>query len=190
MDVDGYPTVYAASGVPLTLTAVVATNTENDRLTYRWSFGDGSPPLSPRDDPFVTHTYDSSGGLVYRATLAVTDGVHRPILYEFEVVLDGASPGPKTETWDVTTTAPSSFTITFQNNSGSLFGFTSEGGLAMGIESMGVILWIDALMDPSGTTNWGTGNTYFGNIDREAGTMFGVVIGPLGGFFTFDGIKR
>ncbi len=190
VDVDGFPTVSAASGEPLTLTAVVATNVENDRLTYRWSFGDGSPLTSPSDAPSVTHTYDGVAGLVYHATLSVTDGVHRPNFYEFEVVLDGASPGPRPETWDVTTTAPSSFTITFQNNSGSLFGVTPEGGMAMGIESMGVIYWIDILMDPTGTSIWGTGNIYFGNINHEAGKMTGIVVGTQGGVFTFDGTKR
>jgi hypothetical protein len=62
--------------------------------------------------------------------------------------------------------------------------------MAIGIESMGVIYWIDILMDPSGTTIWGVGNTYFGNIHREAGTMSGIVLGTQGGVFTFDGTKR
>jgi predicted CXXCH cytochrome family protein len=189
-DIGGVPTVFGASGGPLSLTAVVLTNHENDRLTYRWSFGDGTGLTSPSEDPTITHTYDSASGLVYQATLQVTDGIHRPIFYEFEVVLDGTTPGPRPDTWDVTTAEPSQFTITFQDFSGSLYGVTPEGGMAVGVETDSVIFWVEVLFDATGTTIWGFGNTYFGTVNRAAGTMSGLVIQPTGATFTFDARRR
>ncbi len=189
-DVNGVPTVAAASGQPLTLTAVVQTNQEDDPLTYRWLFGDGTQWTPASGNPTITHTYDGASGLVYQATLQVTDGIHRPIFYAFEVVLDGAGPGPGPDTWDVTTTKPDDFTITFQNFSGSLYGVTPDGGMAVGIETGSVIYWLEVLFDPTGTAILGFGNTYFGTVNRQAGTMFGIVIEPSGATLTFDAVKR
>ncbi|MFV1964643.1 MAG: cytochrome c3 family protein [Pirellulaceae bacterium] len=45
-----------------------------------------------------------------------------------------------------------------------------SSSMGLGIELSGVIFWMDI-----------TGNIFFGNIDRTAGTMSGVVFGPSGG---------
>ncbi|MHC4401234.1 MAG: hypothetical protein ACYTG0_16295 [Planctomycetota bacterium] len=50
------------------------------------------------------------------------------------------------------------------------------------------IFWMDVWMDLSGNVFWGTGDTYFGNIDREAGTMSGIVFEEEGGVLAFSGI--
>ena len=61
--------------------------------------------------------------------------------------------------------------------------------LAFGIEFSGVIFWMDIWMDLSGNVFWGTGDIYFGNISRAAGTMSGVVFDDSGGVATFTATK-
>ena len=56
-----------------------------------------------------------------------------------------------------------------------------------GIELVGVIFWMDLWMDLSQNAFWGTGDQYFGNIDRNAGTMAGVVLDDEGGVTSFLG---
>ncbi len=100
-------------------------------------------------------------------------------------------------TWnDVGQTDPKeAFGITFENHSVAFLAVRDDGvnppSLGIGIEFVGVIFWMDIWMnmwaDESGNVYWGTGNTYFGNIDRAAGTMSGVVFDNLGGFATFYG---
>ncbi|MEO1271816.1 MAG: PKD domain-containing protein, partial [Myxococcota bacterium] len=43
----------------------------NDAITYRWDFGDGSPPLVDEEATEVTHTYGDNG--TYDVVLTVTD---------------------------------------------------------------------------------------------------------------------
>ena len=97
--------------------------------------------------------------------------------------------------WNVTTTAtqPEAFTITIQEYGGSLVLTKDDGvnrpSLAFGIEFTGVIFWMDIWMDISGNVFWGTGDIYFGNISRTAGTMSGVVFEDTGGVATFTATK-
>ena len=59
--------------------------------------------------------------------------------------------------------------------------------LALGIEFDGVIFWMDIWIDLSGSASWGAGDLFFGNIDRDAGTMQGIVIDPASAISTFTG---
>jgi len=163
------------------------TDPDGDPLAFGWSFGDGSQVVMPSHKPKIDHTYDASG--IYNAALSVTDGVNPPDLVTFDVAID-AAPVEEPDTWNVTTghPAPENFDITFENRSGSLVGVKDDGGLAFGIEYVGVIYWMELWMDLTGNAYWGTGDIYFGNIDREAGTMTGVVFDEEGAF-TFSGTK-
>ena len=62
-----------------------------------------------------------------------------------------------------------------------------DASLSLGVEFVGVIFWMDMWMDLSGNAFWGTGDMYFGNINRNAGTMVGVVFDDAGGVATFTG---
>ncbi len=53
-----------------------------------------------------------------------------------------------------------------------------------------MIFWMDLWMDLSGDSYWGTGDTYFGNIDRDTGTMSGVKFGVDGNVDTFTGSRQ
>jgi len=59
--------------------------------------------------------------------------------------------------------------------------------LALGIQIASVIFWMDIWMDLSGNVFWGTGDVYFGNVNRAAGTMSGLVLDSDGGVATFGG---
>lgn len=189
VDVGGIPTVKGSAGQPLTMTAVVATNTEQDPLEYSWSFGDGSPGQATDGDPTVTHTYASeSGGLPYPATVWVSDGVNPPTEHRFQVEIEGGATAA--DTWDVVTAEPDEFAITLEVHQGSLLGFKDNGDLAIGLELARSIYWIELWVDLTGTASWGIGNSYFGTIDRAAGEITGVVLQPDGGIYTFQATAR
>ena len=67
------------AGAAVTFTATVV-EPGDDRLTFVWDFGDGSPPVTRRDRRDVRHAYDADGA--YRLTLTVTDGDDGEDTYE------------------------------------------------------------------------------------------------------------
>jgi predicted CXXCH cytochrome family protein len=189
IDVDGIPTVYATLGKSLSLSPVVATNQEGDALEFEWIFGDGSSAKSTSDDATVSHTYSAlPESSAYSARLRVTDGVNLPVEHEFEVVVE--DDGTVADTWDIRTTEPRNFSATFELRVGSLFGFTEQGDYLIGGELMGTIYWTELWLDFSDGFSWGMRANYFGNIDRQAGTMEGVVIALDGSVYSFTGSAR
>jgi hypothetical protein len=176
------------AGQAVTFDASAIRDPEGDPVAYEWSFGDGSPAQLPSHNPKTAHTYGEIG--TYTATLAVTDGVNAPQHVQITVTIGAAAPTPVADRWNVTTTEPSSFTITFETHSGSLVGIRDGRVLSLGIEYSGVIFWMELWMDASGNAYWGTGDMYFGNINRRRGTMSGVVFDEAGAVLTFSGIKN
>ena len=187
----GNPTIYGTVDQLIDLVAVVATNTEGDPLAYQWSFGDDSTPPMPSHDPATSHTYLDymyRGAPVYKASVAVTDGVNAPIFTEFDVVISRADEEHAEDTWTVTPSSDAEFDITFENHSGSLVGWTDDGDLAFGIEFVGVIFWMEMWMDLDGNVFWGTGDMFFGNVQRgDPGSMDGVLFKEDGSVQTFTG---
>jgi predicted CXXCH cytochrome family protein len=174
-------------GQAVTFDASHIIDPEGKPVAYEWSFGDGTLARFPDHQPITTHTYDDFG--TYQAALAVTDGVNPPVVVQFDVNVAPRTEEPVADAWIVDTSEPRSFMITFQNHSGSLVGWTDDGTLSFGVELVGVIFWMDLWMDLSGNVFWGAGSMYFGNIDRIAGTMSGVVFDDTGGVATFTGTR-
>ncbi len=179
------PALAGTVGQAVSFDASGITDPEDDPIAHQWMFGDGSQSQMPSHTSTTTHTYDAAG--TYRAALSVTDGVNPPQTVEFDVVIADVVRPPGTDRWAITTTHPTPevFNITFEDRDGSLVGTRDDGTLSFGIEFVGVIFWMDLWMDLTGNAYWGTGDMYFGNIDRDAGTMTGVVFGNDGGVFTF-----
>jgi hypothetical protein len=170
-------------GVAVEFDANGTSDPDDDLLSYEWDFGDGSTPTSS-NDPIATHTFTQAG--TYDGHLTVRDNVNDPVTVDI-VVEVSEDPPPSDDHWTVTTTnePAETFGITFEDNSGSLMGQRDDGGLAIGIEFPHVIFWIDV----TGSQIWDGGDIYFGNIDRGAETMSGIVFDDTGGIFTFTGSK-
>lgn len=169
---------------------------EGDPLAYVWAFGDGTQVAFPSHSPETTHAYEHYG--TYTATLAISDAVNPPVYVEFTVTISSQPEEPVADRWVVTTTAAPAevFTITIESHSGALVVVKDDGdvntpdSLAYGVEFEDVIFWMDIWMDLSGNVYWGTGDVYFGNIDRNAGTMVGVVFDDQGGVVTFAATRE
>lgn len=180
-DVDVGGPYQGIKGEPVAFDASGTTDAELDPLLYQWDFGDGSPVTAASQDPTATHSYAQAGS--YNAVLSVSDSVNDPVAEGFVVtVSEDGSDG-----WTVTTTTvpPETFGITFTSDSGSLLGTRDDGGLAMGIEFPGVIFWMDLTVSQL----WDGGDLYFGNIDRQAGTMAGIVFEGDGTVATYTATK-
>ena len=178
------------AGQAITFDASHIIDPEEDPLAMEWGFGDGSSSGLPSHQSTTTHAYAEFG--TYTATLAVTDGVNSPQFVQFQVVVSPATADPVADAWtvevsDATPVVVEAFGMTFQNHSGSLVGVKDDGSLSFGVEFVGVIFWMDVWMDLSGNVFWGTGDMFFGNIDRQAGTMSGVVFDEEGGVHSFTG---
>jgi predicted CXXCH cytochrome family protein len=187
------PDLEGTVGVSVEFDASHITDPENDPLAFQWGFGDGSQPEFPSHSPTTNHTYHDYG--TYTATLAVTDGVNELQFVQFVVTILPPIEEPTVDAWEVSTTTdpPETFTITIEEHSGSLVVLRDNGAapssLGFGIEFTGIIFWMELWMDLSGNVLWGTGDVYFGNISRTAGTMTGVVFDDSGGVATFSGTK-
>jgi predicted CXXCH cytochrome family protein len=180
------------AGQTVAFDASGTTDPDADPLAYVWYFGDGSPIVFPAlGVATASHVFSATG--TYQGYLSVSDGVNEPVVAPFtvEIVADPGSEAP--DIWDVTTTTapPEVFTLTIEDHGGVFVGIKDDGthptSLAIGIEFVGVVFWMDLWMDLSGNVLWGTGNTYFGNINRNAGTMVGIVFDAGGGLATFTG---
>jgi len=97
------------------------------------------------------------------------------------------------DSWDVEVldgdTVVDAFTIEFQYENSTLIGRRPppDGTVAVGVEAVGTIFWMDLWTGYFGDTFWGAGDMYFGNINKGAGTMSGVVYDAQGGVYTFSG---
>ena len=121
----------------------------------------------------TSHTYTEPG--TYAAKLAVTDSINDVILVDVSVDIADSPPPPEGDTWDVKVPFVfSDFTITLDPIGGFLcVNVTYPDGrksVAIGMEFDGIIFWMDA-----------EGAIFFGNIDRDAGSMSGIVFGHQGG---------
>ncbi|HYW79889.1 MAG TPA: PKD domain-containing protein, partial [Thermoguttaceae bacterium] len=142
---------------------------DNDMLTFGWDFGDGSPLESSGRNPATIHTYATAG--IYTGTLSVDDGVNPPVFVDFVVDISDDPPPPQGDAWSVNLPLLSDeFTVTFEQFGDYLVVKTTRtgGGVSFGIglELDGVIFWMNQ-----------AGELFFGNIDRNAGTMSGVMFG-------------
>lgn len=192
-DVDTGGPYAGSAGASITLDASGTVDYEGDALSYQWHFGDGSPSQPPGPNPIVTHVYDRVGK--YIGSLSVTDGINPPVVVPLVVEITEPTWPPGGESWNVVATSspPEAFSITFDYYAGTLVGVKNDGvnapSLAIGVELTGVIFWMDIRMGIPGSAFWGVGNTYFGNINRTAGTMSGIVFTNTGSIATFSGAK-
>ncbi len=160
---------------------------ESDGLSYEWSFGDVGSPVLTSLKPTATYVYQGVG--TYNGSLSVSDGHNAPVVVPMSVTIADHVELPP-DTWQVTTTTPEIFGMEFENHAGALVGIKDDGTLSLGMEFVGVIFWMNIWMDLSRDTFWGTGDMYFGNINRQAGTMMGVVFENDGGMATFTGSRE
>ena len=180
-------------GLTTTFDASATIDTDGDPLWYQWTFGDGGPSQPFAQNAVAAHLFDAAG--TYTGTLAVTDGVTDPVTASFIVEISSDQPPAGPESWTITTTTnpPERFSISIEDHDGVLVMLKDDGvvspSLALGIEFDGVIFWMDIWMDVSGNVFWGSGSMYFGNVDRETGTMSGVVFDEGGGMATFRGTR-
>jgi PKD repeat protein len=148
---------------------------EGDNLIFLWmDWGDGSPlGFPPPFGPTASHTYDAPGE--YTVRFSVTDGHHDPTVHEIRVTIADATLPPEDNTWAVKIPfLMIEFTVTFTDIGGIYLvettypdGQTSAG---IGMEANGVILWVNL-----------SGDIFFGNIDRNAGTASGIMFASGGG---------
>lgn len=160
------------AGEPVDFDASNTIDPENDTLTYLWNFGDDTPPPFPSQQPLATHTYAEAG--TYTVQLAVTDGVNDPVLEEVTVEISDP-PEPAGDLWAVQIPfLMTDFTLELEDFAGILVVYTTypDGAttVAIGMEMDGVIFWMDI-----------NGAIFFGNINRDAGTMSGIVFGHMAG---------
>lgn len=178
--------------ITLAATFVLSDAGNGDSVTASWTLGDGTLPTFPTTVTFdgtswsgdleISHVFPvgDTNGIV-----TLTNGVDDPVTDTFTVtVVDPA--GPTADSWNVDPVAEADFEITFEDTDGIADGvFTAVkagSGVVFGIETDGVIFWFDLEF---GVDDWSVGNTYFGNIDRDAGTMNGISISPDGDIDTF-----
>ncbi len=146
---------------------------EGDGLDFRWSFGDGSATQSGQT---VTHTYQNVG--TYVAVLTVDDGVNDPVSANVEVVIDdGTTPPPPPageNDWQIKLPlVPAEGTLTINSFAGILLineSFPSGSSFGLGFRTTSFIAWMDS-----------KGALFFGNENRDAGTMMGFVFSFMGG---------
>lgn len=164
---------------------------DGDRLSFSWDFGDGASQAASFD-PTATHAYATAG--TYEGTLTVSDGIRDPVSQPFTVEVIAVGQDPPADRWHVTTMErpPSDFMITIEDHGGVLVMIKEDGqnppSLAIGMESGGVIFWMEIWMDILGQTNWGIGPVYFGTINRPAGLMSGFVFDTFGSIASFRGV--
>ncbi len=156
-------------GHGVVLDASASFDPDGDALTYKWDFGDGHSQAAPSNSPTATHVYEAVG--IYTAKVAVDDGVNPPVTSEVVVEIEDGPPPPEGDVWAMQIPiSGEQFTIELEEFAGVLLVRTSSvdgpSSIGIGMEFDGVIVW----MDPSG-------NIFFGNINRTAGTMSGILFG-------------
>lgn len=160
-------------GQPVQFDASNTVDPDGDPLIYLWNFGDDTPPPFPSQSPLASHTFAEAG--TYIVQLAVTDGVNDPVLVETTAEISDAPEPPEGDTWNVQIPFLfAQFNITLEDFAGILLVETTQSdgstSIAIGMEFDGVIFWMDI-----------SGAIFFGNIDRNAGSMSGIVFGYFGG---------
>jgi len=163
-------------GRSITLDASNSTDREGDALTFSWDFGDGSPATEPSASPTAEHTYTEPGSYTAKVTVADAPGnVALAKSADVEIQI------PQTDDWNVRLPLTNeALAVSFEPFAGILIVRTTAGGaespmLGVGMEMDNLIFWMNA-----------TGEMFFGNVDRDAGTMSGIVFGgPVGSGFFF-----
>lgn len=174
-------------GSSITIDASGTVDPNGDPMTFEWTFGDGTAGESTGSGSSVSHVYATLG--TYTGTVTVDDGVNPAVSGQFTVQV---TDGPIEDLWIVNTTAvpPETLMVTIEDHNGSLVIVMDDGvqsRLAYGIEFDRVIFWMELWMDVGNNVAWGVGDIYFGNIDRAAGTMDGVLFDQEGQVYTFTG---
>ena len=187
-------------GDTITLTATFilpATPSDGDTLTASWNLGDGTPPSFPTTITYTAGAWDGDLTISHvfpvgttSGIVTLTDGVNDPVTDSFTVtIIDPAA--PTADSWNIDPVTEADFEITFDTAAGGVDGvFTAvKNGtsVAFGIEAVGTIFWFDMEFT---TENWGVGSTYFGNINRGAGEMNGIIITSTGDLDTFTGTRN
>jgi PKD repeat protein len=158
---------------------------DGDSLSFIWSFGDGGLPTFPNATGKATHTYQNPG--TYTAVLTVTDGTNVPVFVNTTVEISaagGTPPGMEAGDWLIEVPlAMGQLVVSFREFAGILLVETTPTGgttsFGVGMEFDGLIFWMDL-----------TGALFFGDIDHEAGTMWGVVFGYPGGSSPYFGERQ
>ncbi len=174
-------TATGIAGEQMTITAGSITGDEdNDPLSYQFSFGDRSAPEFPSRASSATHTYVDVGE--YDAAVWVTDGKHTPSQQLITITIT-SNPAATADNWTLyVTETGENILVLLENRSGALVvtvtrdsAGSPETKLAYGVEFDGVIFWMELWMDMSSSTFWGTGDMFFGTVNRTLGTMRGVI---------------
>jgi len=160
-------------GQPVMFDASNTVDPDGDGLIFLWDFGDGTPPPFPGPDPTASHAYGTAGD--YTAQLVVTDGINDPVLMDVPVSITDLPPQPAGDVWTLIRPFSSlELTLRFESFAGILLvevtQLSGARSFGIGMEFSGFIFWMDA-----------TGSLYVGNINRAAGTMFGMAFGGPGG---------
>jgi len=167
---------------------------EGDTLSASWHLGDGTPPPLPISITYTGGAWDGDltfphvfpvGETTGRVVLA--NGIDQPVTDTFTV--DIVDPNaPVIDRWYVESGAGDVFFITFATygDDGVFTAEKDDGSVAFGIETDGVIFWIDMLFTAD---SWDVGNVYFGNIGRNAGVIRGIVITTMGTTETFTAVE-
>jgi len=196
-DAPGVPSIDAGgpySGIEGdAITVTVATANISGKVTVTWDMGDNTPVQFPTTEAIVdgtlttTHTYAAAG--VYNAVAVVTNGDDDPIAVEIEVTITAtAGDGPDTWMIDDLDDGIDDYGITFgeQSDDGVFTSTDDSGNVGFGIEDAGTIFWIEMVFTAD---SWSVGDVYFGNIDRGAGSISGVIITADGTVEMFSGSK-
>lgn len=177
-------------GASITIDASGTVDPNGDPMTFEWTFGDGTAGESTGSGSSVSHVYATLG--TYTGTVTVDDGVNPAVSGQFTVQV---TDGPIEDLWIVNNTAspPETLLVTIEDHDGSLVIVMDDGvqsRLAYGIEFDRVIFWMELWMELGETVTWGVGDMYFGNIDRDLGTMDGVLFDREGRVYTFTGVAQ
>lgn len=156
------------SGQPVHFDGSGSYDPDGTIVAYLWDFGDGSNAVGAAP----VHTYDAPG--TYTVTLTVGDDGGQLSEWTTTAEIDRSDPGPSGDRW--TAKVPFlnvEFALQFEDHDGLLrVEETLPDGQVIpgiGVENGSFIIWFDVL-----------GSLFYGAVDRDAGTMMGIVFDLFG----------